>query len=575
MATPLRHTFWFIATSTRNQVRRFVGRLKSPRYAIAVILGVLYFGFILIGPLLMPDDGERPGRGMVGLMRTGGALVMLLLAATWWLWRTNRDGIMLSPAEANMLVPAPLTRPQLIRFKLMTAQPSLLLSAFIMSLLTHGSALPLVLRFPASWALLTTLQLHRFGSSLVHTSVAEQGRAGWRRVWPAALLFAAVLAALVIPAVQTYLRDGGLIVTQMMALMGEPPASIALAPFNAVMAAVNATTSAGWMRAFAIAVAILVAHYVWVIRMDAAFEEGAADAGARRAKLVEAVRSGNMAAARAEKNAGKAVRPPWFPLGAMGEPAVAILWKNVLGVTRGIAAKLVMSIIGIAAFMAVIISRGSDDSGPGFLGMIGIMGLSYGGLITFLAPGRIRHDFRTDLRRIELLRTLPLGGTRLAAAEITTSTIVLTLMQFALLTVGLVAMVASGQIRMTGQIVALIVPAAVLFIGLNATMMTFHNGFAIVFPAWSGQKPGGVEMFGLAMLTVFASLLLFVLSLIGPIVVGGVAAMSMLPAWGTRAYIPGGAAAIIAVFVQLALLLVWLGRAYDRMDPTGRGGILS
>ena len=114
-----------------------------------------------------------------------------------------------------------------------------------------------------------------------------------------------------------------------------------------------------------------------------------------------------------------------------------------------------------------------------------------------------------------------------------------------------------------------------VLIALNTTMIVIHNGAALVFPAWAGHKPGGAEMFGLTMLMMLASLLLLVLSLIGPAVIGGVAALSVRATFGARAYIPGAIAAIVAFYAQLVLLTMWLGRAYDRMDPTGRGGILS
>jgi hypothetical protein len=399
---------------------------------------------------------------------------------------------------------------------------------------------------------------------------------GWKRVWPATLLFAVMITAVLAPFVMAMVKARGLIPMSLAtSLLATPPATYALAPFRAVMAATNALSMAEWIRAFPVAIAIVIAHYVWVIRLDAAFEEGAADAGSRRAQIIEAVRAGKSASLARRAKDSKPVRAAWFPLPSAGEPAVAILWKNVLSVTRGISARFLVTLVSILTFMMIMIRSSHDGPGGGFAQVGGVMCLGYGAMITFLAPNRIRHDFRSDLRRIELIRTLPVGGTSLAAAEIATSAIVLTCLQFILLGAGFGLFLMIGKIPAT-PLVFWGVPAAVLvLIALNTTMIVIHNGAAIVFPAWAGHKPGGAEMFGLTMLMMLASLLLLVLSLIGPALIGGVAAFSARATLGSNAYIAGGIAGIVGLYVQLVLTTIWLGRAYDRMDPTGRGGILA
>ncbi|MEO5509169.1 MAG: putative ABC exporter domain-containing protein [Longimicrobiales bacterium] len=569
---------WFMRMTSRNRLKQFLARMRSPRYAIALIIGVFYFGFIIFMPMLSRASSGRPpqGTGVVGLMRGFGPLVLLILSASWWLWRTDRDGITLSPAEANLLVPAPISRKQLIQFKLLGSQPGLLSSAIFMAAFTHASPLPFVIRVISAWGLFTTLQLHRFGASLVHTSIAEQGRSGWRRVWLAALLYGAMVTAILAPLVMAIVQARGLITMSLASsFLAHPPASYALAPFRAVMAATNAISMDSWLKAFPIALAIVIAHYVWVVRLDAAFEEGAADAGSKRAQLIEAIRAGKSASLARRSKDSKPVRAAWFPLPSAGEPTVAILWKNFLGVTRGISMRLLVTVASVLAFIMITIRSSHGGPGGGFAHIGGIICLSYGAMITFLAPNRIRHDFRSDLRRIEIIRTLPVGGTSLAAAEIATSAIVLTCLQFVLLGTGFGLLLMAGNIPAT-PLVYWGVPAAVLIlIALNTTMIVIHNGAAIVFPAWAGHKPGGAEMFGLTMLIMLASLLLLVLSLIGPAVIGGVSALSVRATFGANSYIAGGIAAIITLYVQLVLMTIWLGRAYDRMDPTGRGGVLS
>lgn len=563
---------WFLRTSSRNRARRFKAQIKSPRYAFALLFGAAYFFFIVVFPYVMRSHsrgGAAPPDAFLSISRGAGALGLAILAATWWLWRTDQ-GILLTPAEANLLVPAPITRKQLIQFKLIGAQPGILMSAAFISLLTHSSHLPIGMRMLGAWCLVTTLQLHRYGASLVHTSLSEHGGTGWRRVWPAAIIFAAMLGTVLWSIAGAYRTAGsnGLGMRMVFDRLATPPASIALAPFHAVLAAMNAIDVHTWYRAFPISVAIVVLHYFWVIRMDAAFEETAAATGVKRAAAVEAIRANRGVRFRSLPKEGETVRAPWFPLAEVGNPVVAILWKNVLGVTRGISPKMLMRfipvVIGILVFM-----KTQDHSKGGMLAVIGVMAMSYSLMITLIGPMRIRHDFRADLQRIQLIRTLPIGGAHLAIAEVTTSAVLVSLIQMALLSIGLGALIMAGKVHDMKLVSYAALPAIIAIFAMNSTMVTIHNIAAVSFPAWT-SKPGGIEMFGIMMMAMIGGAIILLLSLVGPAIVGFSAVTSMGLQWGRHAYIPGGAGVIIGMYAQLLLLLQWLGRSYDKMDTIER-----
>lgn len=562
---------WFMRAGARNRARRFRSQIRSPRYAIAVLLGGAYFFLLFVFPLFL-DGPERsaPSGGILQLSRGVGALAVALLAASWWLWRTDTRGISLTPAEANMLVPAPISRRQLIQFKLLTSQPSLVVSALLISGLTHSSALPFWMRFLASWVLFATLQMHRYGASLMHTSLSQHRGSALRRVWPAALVFTAMLGA-VLWSVAVTMRAapvGGLTMQMVFDGLAAAPASIALVPFRAVLAAVNAVDVTTWMSAFAIASGIAALHYVWVIRMDAAFEETAAAAGVKRAALVEAARAGRAARFRALPKDGGTLRAPWFPLPPSGNPAIAVLWKNVLGVTRGFSSKMIAGAIPLIIFFAIFFMN-RDKPGGGGMALIGALALGYGGMVTLMGPLRIRHDFRTDLQKVELLRTLPVGGTDLAAAEITTSAIVVSFLQLLLFSVGIAVLLYSGKITQPRYVAFAALPVLLTFFALNATMVTVHNIIAVMYPAWK-SKSGGIEMFGVALIFMIGGLIVLVLSMIGPSLVALAAVAGMGAQWGRHAYIPAIAGMITGMYAQLMLLVIWLGRVYDRMDPIER-----
>jgi hypothetical protein len=570
MNNVITEAIWFSRTSLRNRMRLLLSRVKSPRYAVAMTLGILYFGFIFVGPLFSPGThSSNPSSFLLMRLSRGvGGLGLALLAASWWTWRSDSIGISLSPAEANLLVPAPITRRQLIQFKLLRSQPQLMLSALFVALMTHGSGIPVVARFIAAWILVATLMLHRYGASLVHTTLTQNGKSGWRRVWLASLLFAAMLGAVLFSLVQSFFFNGAAFsLASLSDALAAPPAAYALAPFRAVLAPLNAPSLNVWPAATAIAALLLALHYIWVIRTDAAFEESAAAAGVKRAAVVEAARAGRTGRARELMRAKPqtTVRTPWFPLAASGEPAVAILWKNALAVTRGASRRMLAFVVPIIVLIVFFTSMQAGER-HGMREVLGMMALGYAGIVTVFAPSRIRHDFRNDLLNLDLVKTLPVGGLRLAAAQITTSATLVTLIQAALAGTGLFFLISAGVIRNPWAAAIYGVPVVLAVIALNASMVAVHNWFALKFPAWV-SKPGGIEMFGTVMATTLLSFFALILLLIVP----GLTALSAFVAtgmqWGSKSYIPPIAGALVGLFGQLVFIVSRVGVAYDNLDP--------
>ena len=106
-------------TSARNRVRRGLRQLRSPRYVVALLFAVAYFGFILFNP----GQGSRGtfGGALVPEMATLGALALLALVTWWWAIGSDASALAFTPAELQFLFPAPVTRRQLVQFKLVRA----------------------------------------------------------------------------------------------------------------------------------------------------------------------------------------------------------------------------------------------------------------------------------------------------------------------------------------------------------------------------------------------------------------------------------------------------------------------
>ena len=264
----------------------------------------------------------------------------------------------------------------------------------------------------------------------------------------------------------------------------------------------------------------------------------------------------------------------WFPLRPTGEPAVAILWKNVLAVTRTLRWATLAVLVASVGILVVVVSL--QASGPRAGTLLGTIAGVWGALTVFTGPLWIRNDLRQDLPKLALLRSYPLRGARVVAAQVASSTIVLTAIQYVLMVVAYLALMEADDAPLTagGRTFALVLLVLALPV-LNAASLTVQNGLALLFPGWVrigvGSRAGGVEAMGQNLLTtVFGVVSIGVL-----LVVPGAAAAGTYLA--LRAHL-GDSAAFVALLVclagmlgEIALMVRWLGGVFERTDPVSTG----
>ena len=184
---------FLVSRSLKNWLLVRFRKLTSPRYVIALLLGVGYLWFFLglrhIGPGQSVGGGETAARV--------GSLLLLLAVLRWWFFGADRTALAFSPAEIQFLFPAPVTRRQLILFKLLRAQVLLLVNVLVWTVLirrsSSGSAT--VLHALALWVLFSTLFLHRLGAALVRSEASERVRSRPRAFGAAAMGVVIILIA--------------------------------------------------------------------------------------------------------------------------------------------------------------------------------------------------------------------------------------------------------------------------------------------------------------------------------------------------------------------------------------------
>ncbi|CAA9308797.1 MAG: hypothetical protein AVDCRST_MAG11-1342, partial [uncultured Gemmatimonadaceae bacterium] len=198
---------YLLAASLRNRARLQLRRMRRPRHLVPVLAGALYFGWVLFGQrgagrtVVADALAEPAAEGLV-------ALFVASRAASWWLFGGGQSALAFSPAEVQLLFPAPVARRDLLQFRILSVQLRVLVSVVLLALLARRtpSAGLAALRAVGIWTVLSTVHLHRLGASLVRAGAAAHGRVGVRRnVVPIAVAGAgaAALGWAVVGAVRT------------------------------------------------------------------------------------------------------------------------------------------------------------------------------------------------------------------------------------------------------------------------------------------------------------------------------------------------------------------------------------
>ena len=622
---------YLTGASLGNRVRTQLRRLRQPRALLALAAGVAYVWWFLLRPAHEGGaaavlDGAWPPRLA--------ALALTALAAKWWLAGADERALTFTPAESSLLFPAPVSRRGLVHWKLWRAQLVILLNTVLWTVLLRGEGTELSAwrRALAVWVLLSAVTLHRLGAALFTESrraaweAAPDRNARWRHGLARALPVAAValvLAMLVAPVVRaaptlatawdagprTFVRVLGLLLDD-----GAPAA--VLAPARALVAPLFAGDAAGWVRALGPAVGLLALHYLWVLRSDAAVQELALDVAERRARRraaaadvgVEAPGGGawatgetaavDLAGSGAPPGPGAAGGPGWRttggqaaltprpsgamaavaqvrrrhrltpPLAPVGNPAVAIVWKNAVAALRATALVRVLALYALLAGGALALALRD----PRLAELASVVIAVWAVMLLVAGPLWVRFDLRHDLPHLPLLRSYPLRGRDIVAAEVTASALALTLAQLAML--GLLLLATGGTRGGAGlppaDRHALAAAAALALPGVNLATLTLQNAAALLFPAWVRPPgaPRGLEAMGQNLVTTALTLAGAAVLLALPAGLAALLYRALDPWLGAWALAPAALLASAAVALELVPVLAALGRVFERTDPS-------
>lgn len=558
-----RALLYLLLSGTRNRIRRQLARLRQPRYAIAIVVGLGYVLFFAFQNYDARSATDPLAMEFAPLFLTMGVVAMLVWS---WLFSRERSALKFSLAEVQFLFPAPISRRTLLHYKLAGTQLVVLLNVAIwVVLLGSRPGLPVAMRALAVWSLLTTLYLHRLGATFVRTSLREhQAHGARRRAVTIGVLLAvtALLSAAVISVVVALVQSppGGEL-DAFRATLEQPLVEAALAPFRAVIGPMVAANAASWWSAAPSALVVLLLHYLWVMRSDTAFEEAAAAASVEQASRFRSGRPG----ARSARN--RRYSRPMIELSPSGPPSGALIWKNVTQLLRwGNFRVWATAFISAIAVMVVL-----GTVAPTLAEAAGVLLVTWAVFLLLLGAQWIRNDLRSDLAKLDLLRGYPVASDALVRAEAAGAALVLTLGQAALLLVGLAGLWRDPDVD-RAWLGAGLVAGSLVLPALNFAGMMVQNGAALLFPGWVRvTATRGIEALGQHMLTAIAYFFALLLLLILPATLGSGVAW-MVHGLGDRlAVVAGAAVAALVLLGESWLMSLWFGSAFMRTDLASAG----
>jgi ABC-2 type transport system permease protein len=560
--------------SLRNRMRRRLQRLREPRYLVGLAagLGYLYLVFFRRSVRRSALAGGSSGLSLLAVpIQIFGSVFLLAAAAVAWVLPGIGQPIAFTRAEVQFLFQAPVTRRDLLHYKLLRSQIGIVFSSVIFALfmrpssLEHGWMITVGL-----WLLLAVVGLHFTGVALRRSSLAEHGASGIGRQWlPLAVVVVAVGIigeALVRnwAMLAEALGSGESFIAEVQRVATSGAAGAVLWPFRALVRLPLASTPAEFWQALPPVLAMLALNYAWVIRSDAAFEEASAAQAEKRAVQ----KTSRKPVAR-----GSTSTP--FRLSLDGPPETAILWKNLILLGRYVSVRTLVRLLPILVVL-VLAARGEGRSSSGLAIFIAAMCLPLGAMMLLMGPQMMRNDLRQDLEHLALLKTWPVRSAALIRGEVLAPTIVMSIIVWLLILTG--ALLSNTATTGTGLAAlvldnkwSFVAAAALVTPAILLSQTVLLNGLAVVLPAWSvtgASRARGIAAMGQRMLMLAGILLTLALSLVPGAVVAAVVAFAIYYATGAILIIVPALLLALFVVAECWLVVEALGRALDRTDVT-------
>jgi ABC-2 type transport system permease protein len=554
-------TFLTVAFLTlKNRILQRLRRLREPRYLIGAMAGAAYFWFLIFrhgaagnGRIFLKTMSISP------LVADLAGVVVLLLMILAWALPGDSGSLDFSEAEIAFLFPAPLRRRDLVLYKILRAQPQALFSALIMTIIgwwRQGL-------FFGVYVCIAVLSIYFMLVSLGRARLRVAGFGFVARLIGVAGILAALswLAVFELHTISfagvkepANFNEAAGIIKLFGGVFQKPLIrTILFIPHLFASAAIPSSLASLAISSLAV-IALGLAFYYIAAAINISFEEASIGASLKRASRRDRVGS---------QRAGSYVMfrraPAPFRLHETGPVEIAVVWKNLIALVRNSIAWVVV----FAAILAFMLALALWTRQPTVMKSIGFSLLCFASVFPLLAPTVFTNDLRLDMPRLEVLKSYPISGERLIAAEIAAPLAVISLLEMLFATSASVLIgIAGGATNAFSRSAAtpqFIVAMLLLTLPVCAVQLLIRNAVPVLFPAWatrSKDEPRGFVMTGQRLVLLAGNLLVLGIALIP-------AALVFLPSlWVAFHYFEGHPAFVaVATMPAVGVLVaeIWFG----------------
>ena len=532
---------WLLRKRPRRVARQALGRVRGVKGVLLTVLVAGMVAMMVVPQLFLPaEDAAVSGprlRALVPLAALAMTLTIVVVAGR------GKGAVYFRPEEITRLFPAPIPRRQLLAYHIATRVQVQALSALWAALFVRRyvpTALGTVLGAFAAFAM---LQLLAQAAMLL----GARSRGAWIAVRAVAV---AAVAAAVVPAAteHSHLLQTDGVEGYLRAVAGSPAVRAVAAPFLPAAETLAAPTSLlalAWSGVALAALAVVVLFLLW---LDAAFEEAAINASGDIQRRLKRMRSAGVMAGAGPGNKG--VRVPPFPwLRGVGP----IAWRQSLAIVRNPRTLygLALLLVGPPAVVLAMawFSKDFDGGGAarGLFALPATMGL--------LGTQYMSFDFRRDVDRLPALKALPLSAMSVAAGQIAPASL-LTALFVGVSTSLLLAVADLMPLWTTPFVVAATCP-------LTWASVALDNLMFFAFP--KRFEPDDTASVGFA----GAAMVMYLGKFVGLGAVVLVAALAGAAVGVPTGSLVAGVSTGILTVALADVVLTWLvGRAYNSHDPS-------
>jgi hypothetical protein len=559
----------------KNRLMQRFRRLREPRYLIGAIAGAAYFWFLIFrrasgggnGRLLLKTFSISP------VIADVASVVVLIIMILAWALPGDSGGLEFSDAEIGFLFPAPLHRRDLILYKILRAQPQAIFSALVMTVLgwwRQGL-------FIGVYVTIAVLSIYFMFVTLGRARLKLAGIGFLSRLIGVAAILAGLiwLARFETRSISFAGVKTGPDFFKLLKVPFEMPLivkTILFIPHLFASAAIPSSLTSLAVSALSV-IALGVAFFYLAAAMNVSFEEASIAASQKRSSRRDRVRGQRTGSFVMFRRA-----PAPFRLQETGPAEVAFIWKNLIALMRN----SIGWVGGFAMMMAFMLGTAFWFHEPSIYMAIGFMLLFLSGFFPLFSPTIFANDLRLDMTRIEVLKSYPITGERLVAAEIAAPLLVISILEMLFATMSSVLIGLSGHATKITQHVAtpqFIVTVLLLTIPVCAVQLLIRNAMPVLFPAWamrSKDEPRGFVMTGQRLVMLAGNLLVLAVALVP-------AAVVFLPSLFVAYKFFAGNPAFVAVATMPAVGVlvaeVWLGvkalgAQFEEIDVSNESDIL-